>query len=461
VGAAIMARNSIEPVGPMRLSCLVLACVAAVPAVAAQTAAIELRPHASQWEVRYALPKPTDALRFVRVDRQGHRASSWTPVDPAFTIELEGGEEVVRRVDGKPFDHAAFRMAPRYVTLEKDYAPFAPFGDGGLLIHTGRFHVCAKACAGGESYAFSLQPPAGMHAIANGQVVASVQLDDGNEGTYLYVGRAVPVTTPDVVAVIDPTYPTDTRARLDALLPRLMAFYSGEFGVLKARPMLYASNDEAQPGGGYGYQGGTLPGQVFVHRYGRNPAFASPEFLSRQDWFFAHEAAHLYQHYPSLADEGDSWIHEGGADALAAVALQALGVIDRDAVQARLQAGSKECATGLEAHALERAQAEGASELFYSCGFVLQMAIDGAARHASQGKCGLACVWRDFQARVDAGAGWNGDTFIAAAEQRTDARTARFLRAVVDGKPPQPAELLQEGLERAGWGAAPATDAGR
>ena len=443
----------------MRLSCLALACLAVAPAFAAETASIELRPHEAQWEVRYALPKPASALRFVRTDRQGNRASSWVPVDPAFTIKLEGDEEVVRRADGKPFDHAAFRMAPRYVTLEKDYAPFAPFGDGGLLIHSGRFHVCAEACVGGETYSLSLQPPDGMHAIANGQVAASVHFTDGNEGTYLYVGRAVPVTTPDVLAVIDPTYPADTRERLDSLLPKLMAFYSGEFGVLKERPMLYASNDEAHAGGGYGYQGGTLPGQVFVHRYGKNVAFGSPEFLANQDWFFAHEAAHLYQHYPALADQGDSWIHEGGADALAAVALQSLQVIDREAVQSRLRSSAATCAKGLETHALKRAQDEGAFDLFYSCGFVLQMAVDGAARRASGGKCGLACVWRNFQARVAAGAAWNSETFIATAQQRTDARTASFLRAVVEARPANPGELLLQGLGQAGWNVAPAKDA--
>jgi hypothetical protein len=437
----------------MRLKhlCLALACAAASPAIAADTASIELLPHEAQWEVRYSLPKPVGALRFVRTDRQGNRAASWTPVDPALTIKLEGDEEVVRRVDGKPFDHAAFRMAPHYVTLEKDYAPFAPFGDGGLLMHTGRFHVCAETCAGGGTYRLSLQPPKGMHAIALGKVVSSVHIQDGEEGTYLYVGRAVPVTTPDVLAVIDSTYPADTRARLDSLLPKLMAFYSGEFGVLEARPMLFASNDEAHPGGGYGYQGGTLPGQIFVHRYGRNAAFGTPDFLARQDWFFAHEAAHLYQHYPALGDEGDSWIHEGGADALAAVALQALQVIDKDAVQARLQASADSCAQGLEKHALKGAQSEGAFDLFYSCGFALQMSVDAAARRASQGKCGLACVWRDFQARVRDGSAWNSDTFIAAAAAHTDERTATFLRAVVDGKPEKPAELLREGITQSGW----------
>lgn len=422
--------------------------------------AIALVPHDAQWEVRYTLPRPARALRFVRVDRQGNRASSWTPVDPALAIVLEDGEEVLRRTDGAAFDSATFRMAPRYTTLEKDYAPFAPFGDGGLLIHTGRFHACVERCAGGETFEVSLQPPQGAHAIVHGQVVLSVRFEEGNDGTNLYVGRAVPVTTPDVVAVIDQTFPADARTRLESLLPRLMAFYGGEFGALASRPMLYASRDEAHAGGGYGFQGGTLPGQVFMHLYGRHEAFGTPAFAERLDWFFAHESAHLYQRYSAMANAGDSWIHEGGADALAAVALQALGVVDRDAVRARLQSSVDACARGIARQPLSRAHVDGSFDTFYACGFVMQMAVEGAALRASNGVCGLACVWREFQQRVAAGEPWTTVTFIAAAERRTDARTARFLRTVAGEVSPQPSVLLHEGLAQAGWVLPPPAAAG-
>ena len=278
-----------------------------------------------------------------------------------------------------------------------------------------------------------------------------MHFEDADNGTNLYVGQAQPVTTPDVVAVIDQAFPAATRARLESLLPRLMAFYGEQFGALDSRPMLYASRDENHPGGGYGYQGGTLPGQVFMHFYGRNAAFDTPEFAARVNWFFAHEAAHLYQHFESISDDGDSWIHEGGADALAAVALQALEVIDREAVQARLQQSVDGCAKGIAASPLRQAHANGSFDAYYSCGFVLQMAVDAAARRASDGACGLACVWRDFQADVKAGKPWNSETFIAAAERHTDEQTATLLRAVLDEVAADPKALLREGLARAGW----------
>lgn len=42
------------------------------------------------------------------------------------------------------------------------------------------------------------------------------------------------MTTPDVVAVIDQAFPADTRARLESLLPKLMAVYDRELGALKS-----------------------------------------------------------------------------------------------------------------------------------------------------------------------------------------------------------------------------------
>lgn len=436
------------------LACALLGCLAASASHAAAgvaSPAIELVPGEALWEVRYTLPAPARELRFVRVDAKGRRAASWAAVDPALAIALEDGEEVVRRTDGAAFDRAAFRMAPRYVELEKDYAPFAPFGDGGMLVHTGRFHACAGACTGGETFPVSLQPPEGAHAIVHGQVVDRVRFEDRDNGTNLYVGRALPVATPDVVAVVDAAFPADTRARLESLLPRLMAFYGKELGALPSRPMLFASRDEDHPGGGYGYQGGTLPGQVFMHFYGRNAAFATPEFATRVDWFFAHEAAHLYQQFSALEDPGDSWIHEGGADALAAVALQSLGVIDAGAVDARVSQSVDACAKGIAARPLQRAHADGAFDAYYSCGFVMQMAVDAAARRASDGACGLACVWRGFQAEVAAGQPWTGDTFIAVVARLADARTAGFVRTISRDAVADPSATLRDGLAQAGW----------
>lgn len=408
-----------------------------------------------RWTVRYTLATPVKRLFFARPDARHTRVRDWISQDSAFQLVVENGVEVVRRRDGMAFREAAFAMWPRYVQLEKDYAPFSPFGDGGLLLHTGRFHACPDDCAAIVSprWNVKLTPPAGQHAIAVGRVVDRVEIVDVENGTNLYVGSAMPVETPDVVAVIDSTMPAGIRKRMETLLPRLMALYSAQLGALPAKPMLFASHDASHPGGNYGYQGGTLPGQVFMHIYGNNPAFDTPGFAEQMDAFFAHEAAHLFQRYPDSSD-ADAWIHEGGADALAAVALRQLGESEPGALSARLAAARSDCAASLQAGPLADAGGRGDFDAYYRCGFVLQMAVDAAANRASNQRCGLFCVWRDFQWRVHEGAPWAGATFIAASRSLGGAQVANFLAEVVDGKVDSAATRLALGMEAAGLPAA-------
>ena len=115
-------------------------------------------------------------------------------------------------------------------------------------------------------------------------------------------------------------------------------------------------------------------------------------------------------------------------------------------MQARLQQSVESCSKSITQHPLKQAHANGSFDAYYSCGFVLQMAVDAAARRASHGECGLACVWRDFLAQVAAGKPWTSETFIAVAHKRTDERTSKFLRTVVNEVVTQPQDVLREGL---------------
>lgn len=398
---------------------------------AAELPDIRLQPVGEEWQVEYRLATPATALLFARTDRKGQRAASWSADDPAFELVLEGGEEVLRRRDGKGFSRVSLRMPPRYVPLEKDYAPFSPFGDGGLLIHSGRFHACADSCAGlaaDARWSFRIAAPAHAFILHAGQRHAeALTFDDGDSGTNLYVGATEPVETAHVLAVVDATLPAPARDGLNTLFPRLMDLYASRLGRLAQKPMLFASNDEAHPGGGYGHQGGTLPGQIFIHLYGpqrQDDPLRSAATLGR---FFAHEAAHLYQHYELAIAGTPDWIHEGGAEALALVALRQLGELDSSAEAERVDAARSACARSLQQGTLDGAGERGDFQAYYDCGLVLQMAADAAARARSDGACDLLCVWRDFLDRVEGGAPWSQDSFLAAVEQRSGSATRRWI----------------------------------
>lgn len=439
-------------------------CAAAAesaPTAAVQLPMIALERDGGDWRVDYDFDTPVREMRFMRTDAKGNRAAMWTAEDEDFAIVVEEGEEVVRRRDGELFDHAAFRMAPRYVPLDKDYAPFSPFGDGGLLIHTGRFFACAPRCEedeGSPAWSFTVEAP-GTSVLHAGRVHEDrARFVERDSGTNIYVGATEPVETSHVLAVIDAKFPRPVRAMLEETFPKLMDFYAQRLGALPQKPMMFASNDEAHPSGGFGRQGGTLPGQVFMHLYGPQPEQANPRAgAEAMRGFFAHEAAHLYQRYEGNQDEADAWMHEGGADAFALLALQELGLADAAYRDTQIDIAMQQCERGVKGFALRESAARGAFDNYYRCGFLMHLAVDAAARRQSAGSCDLFCVWRAFFDRVDTGADWSAETYYATVDELAGRTTGRFVREAAMQSHDDVRAFFEGGLVAAGAKAAPAT----
>ena len=113
----------------------------------APLATIALSPQGEHWRVEYTLPRPVRELRFARADHAGNRIRDWTPLGPGVVFVMEDGVEVVQRSDGRSFSSVGFDVLPRYRPLAKDYGPFSPFGDGGLLLHSGTLPTFVPALA--------------------------------------------------------------------------------------------------------------------------------------------------------------------------------------------------------------------------------------------------------------------------------------------------------------------------
>lgn len=451
----------------MRHCALLLAVATSVftaPADAAEMPTIALSsPQAGSWAVRYTLAAPAKALRFERVDAKGNRAKTWVPADPAFELVLDGKEEVVRRRDGAEFSETGFSMQAMYMPLENDYAPFSPFGDGGLLIHTGRFHACAVRCeeSAEPSWQFTVTPPAGTHVVQGGTVRdGAATFASAGEGSNIYVGAATPVETPHVIAIVDEKFPARTREQLQEDLPRILDLFARHLGALDAKPMLFASNDENRPGGGYGVQGGVLPGQVFMHLYGRAPADSRGAALADQmTWYFAHEAAHVYQRYADHDSGGgsqDSWIHEGGAEAFAGLALRELDPADVQ-LDARLRKGAEACGVALEKGPMRDFESLGHFKDNYTCGIVLQMLVDVAARAKSDGRCDLYCVWTRYLEVVRGGKPWSTRTYLEVVGELADRKLAELIDRLHSQRTENPRQLLDAALRDVGLVSAAAT----
>ena len=442
-GALLLAACSVAPVAP---------------APDGTTPAIELRPGApGEWSATYTLAAPATALRFTRNPGDSRRPRWKLPED--FEIAHEDGVDLLVRRDGGAFAAVTASVPARYIMLPKEYAPFSPFTDGGLLVHTGQFHACAGRadCPGDARWDLAVTPPEGARTIADGVVGARADFADGGDGTNVYVGAAEPLASADFVAVIDRGLPESVRAALDSLLPPLMREFGARLVPPPRKPMLFASLDPHAPAdGGLHVQGGVLPGQVFMHLASGDWSQATEQkVVGFLPWFFAHEAAHLFQ-FAGEKGGGDytqqAWIHEGGADAFAALSVARLGGT-REYVAQRVDKAVGLCATGLRelgGHPLNASAEAGAFDNYYQCGLLMHLAVDAEVRRASRGKRDLFDVWADFLGRVRAGASWSQDAFLAAARRAGAGGSADFCLALATQAQQDPERYLRAQLARAG-----------
>ncbi|MFC7498410.1 hypothetical protein ACFQRC_04150 [Enterovirga sp. GCM10030262] len=413
----------------LSIAALMLAPTAAVAAAPALPRIVIDAAAEGVWTVRYRLDAPATRLVFRRSPDQS-RQQNWA-AESGFEIVATPAGEAVRRIDGRPFAAVSLTMPPLYRELPKDYAPFAPFGDGGTLFHSGRMFACAEACPEDAQWRMRVNVPDGRAILVDGErKLGAAEWIDRDSGRNIYVGAGEPVATADLLALIDGALPATIRDPLMARLPAFMRHFASKFGTLPARPMLFASYDAGHQGG-WGRQGGTLPGQVFTHFYGAHWAeeMAKPGFGDELSWFFAHEAAHLYQRQLFTPAPEGAWIHEGGAEALAVLATRETEPRSAAFLAAKIEGADKRCTELLDGASVRDAIAAGRFEAAYSCGLLLNLALDAALRRAAPDGDGLYSLWRDYMAR--AGDKGSEHHFLAAIASAGGAPLAEAVRAAV------------------------------
>lgn len=430
-------------------------------AIAGEPAAVSLAALTDKtWRAVFTLETPAESLAFNRVTDDA-RTRRWRALDEDFEIVHGDDGEFIRRKDGEAFTEAAFAAPTGFYLPPKDYLPFSKFGDGGVLIYTGQFQACAETCETGAgaaplSWPLEIVAPDVETILVNGEALYGiVRWRDTGDGSKIYVGDAKPVETASYIGVIDARFPAHIADALLALFPEMMAFYADRLAPLAHKPVLFASYDEGDSPERIHAKGGTLRGQVFMHLYG--PAWKDPAenaFVSDWvAWFFAHEAAHLYQRgADKWQNQGEAWIHEGGAEAFAALLTQATG--DVDYVEQRVNESYTDCIHGmahLDGAALNKAAAYGVFDNYYACGLLLHLALDASLKRTSDGEKGLFDIWRAFLARLDAGESWTQETFLAAAaDAGAPQETIDFLNAVAEEPQTDFHAFMSDGLAAAG-----------
>lgn len=362
-----------------------------------------------QWQVRYSTSQPVQRIVFQR-NPDDSRAKHWVAQSELYAIKVMDGVETIIRTDGQRFNNVSFRFPATYAPLPKEYAAFSPFSDGGLLLHSGRFFACAEQCAAHlNSWTLTLKVPDGERILVAGKLYHNqVTWQELDSGSNVYVGKAQPLAGPDFISLIDPALPTVLHQQISSQLPLLMAWFTTRMGALEFRPALFASYSDTKDGS-YGYQGGVLPGQIFMHWYGT----VSLEHLQPDAvfWFFAHEVAHLYQRKAGAIEAlQDAWIHEGAAEYLAGLAASDVQQSNK-VLRQKLAAAAKDCVAGLEKEPNYAKATAAKPQMHYSCGLVLNHAIDRQLQQAEQ-PINMFRLWALFNARVQAGESPQSSVFL-------------------------------------------------
>lgn len=384
----------------MKISLALLCCTAFITSLAW---ANEVKTHINKnttgkWIVTFSTSEPVDRIEML-ISPDDSRTNRWQPVNNDKVIKYHGNKEFIVDAEGEKFSQVSFYLTPTYVALKKAYAPFSPFSDGALLFYSGRFFACAQKCDDElNQWSFTLSVPADEHIVLKGEVHKNlVSWVDSNSGTKVYVGAKQPIKTPDFIAIIDEGLPQQLKRALASNMPTLAAYYSEKLGKLGARPMLFASYGETHDEG-YGNQGGTLPGQVFMHWYGDNLEQRIDTFSTY--WFFSHEVAHIFQREgKDIEKRAEQWIHEGAAEYMAAVSVKALSEEIGDKVKAKFLAAKSHCLKGTVNKGFAEQVAKGNTRLLYTCGLGIWMTIEKELGKQVPAK-DIFWVWNQYQQKV-------------------------------------------------------------
>jgi hypothetical protein len=398
------------------------------------------------WKLTYQMSRPANRLGFVR-NPDSSRVERWLPVSSDFEFVFVEGKEYLNKKDGSSFEHVELILTPTYKHLSKDYAPFSPYSDGGILIHTGRLFACINKCADDvNDFRILMNIPQGEHLIVNGEIYKkSASWVDRDDGMNVYVGRQKPIETDSVIAVIDSGLPKEIQMSLSADIPKLMVYFQERLGKLSGvKPTLFASYAKVDDRSS---QGGTLPNQIFMHwnLNDLDKKVKDTKFINQTTWFFAHEVAHLFQRSKLgvlYGESNQSWLHEGNADWLAALALLDLYPETEEYITGKVLRFKKYCVDGLKDISLIEAANKGQFGLYYTCGLLIHRAIDHAVQKKSKGLKNIYSLWNEFRHKVEHGDEKGAVTFLALVEKNTSKELFIRIKKLVETKLSNPEETL-------------------
>lgn len=276
--------------------------------------------------------------------------------------------------------------------------------------------------------------------------------DDADmRGAFVYFGSIRPVETASVSAIIDPGLPPHLVQAFELHLASLFSYYGAKTGYeLAKRPAILIGFNGNDPGQGYG--GDVLPDGIAFSFRGQIWERADPDIVRRALHLIAHESAHLWNsgRFDSADNEQAPWMHEGGAEAFAWLAMRDLEMLGEDGFRRTIQNALNHCVgdRGIHHDTLQAALMRQQFDLSYSCGGIMNMLVDAALSDSG----GLYTFWRAlFREAKKAGNHYSLEQYFSTVEHLTNSpRLANVLRRIWRGPLVNAAETITGELRHLG-----------
>ncbi|WP_440906231.1 hypothetical protein ACMZOO_08375 [Catenovulum sp. SX2] len=369
---------------------------------------------ADSWQVEYQLPSAVESIEFRR--RSNFDRSQIYQIDQAkFVWQKEGAVLGIRRVDGSKFDSLKLTFKSHYKFILKDYTQNIKYTDGSVMLYTDHLSLASD-----QQSVFHFDA-ANQNITFLGKTYFEQAVWHSNlqDGTYIYVGSLKPIENQYMLAIVDPGMPDWVWQQTQQNFPKLFNFYTDKTGQkLNFKPIVYFNYDQTQ--GDYAnYSGGTLEGLVQLSLTGKNWQDENNDLYNALFEFLAHEAAHFWNGQMfKFADHQHAWMHEGGADAFAYLAMEHFALLTSEQVRQLFEDDANECLLKKGAEALVQSSELGLYRNYYSCGAVMAFASH-LALQAHDNQLSLFDLWRGIFNKNLADKTYNHEDYFEVLTQLT------------------------------------------
>ena len=356
------------------------------------------------WRVDYVFATPQTSLGFSR-SIGDYRRKSWQALGETPSISRENRSDLI--VFDAPSTHASFTVEPWSERLPRDYTPFLKFSDGQGAIFLDQFLLEAvtdteptNTQTDEDTVRESLTT--GIRLMSAHPILLDGSVQDGtierliaeDEQVYAYVGALALEEGKSYVGVLDPGLPEHILNTFDDDLAQVFAAYEDRWGFsLPEKATVYFAYGGAERQGWS--SSGSVAGQSTMVLRVHGKALLEPDEDARRRliWFFAHEAAHMFQQVSGVrvGSNQQAWWHEGSADAMAHDVLRELGIASDAFLRKTYRQRIDTCGVAIE----ERTLIGHRGKIPYICGDLVAIAADTALPDHS-----LYDIWNSYQGRA-------------------------------------------------------------